>query len=1148
MSSASTPVADQPARIPPLRGDIAIIGMSALFPGAPNLAVYWQNIVSKVDAISDVPPEAWDEQIFYDPQSTETHRVYCKRGGYLGPIARFNPLAHGIVPLAVEGGEPDQWLALQLAEDALLDAGYAERIDVRQRTAVIIGKGTYINRGNMSLLQHGLMVEQVIQVLRPLHPELTEQDFEAVRAELKRSLPPLNTDTASALVPNIIAGRIANRLDLMGPSYTVDGACASSLLAIEIAVRDLLTGQCDLALVGGAQVTTPIPILTLFCQLNALSHREQMRAFDAGADGTILGEGIGMVVLKRREDAERDGDRIYAVIKGVGSSSDGRAMSVMAPRLEGEILALQRAYTMAGVDPRTVELIEAHGTATPVGDVTEIRALTEVFGSRNGPFPRTAIGTVKSMIGHCMPAAGIAGLIKATLALYHKTLPPTLNVETPNPKLELERTPFYLNTETRPWIHGDRTTPRRAGVNAFGFGGINAHVVLEEHPATADVPEQSYHQRWDSEVCLLRAPSLDALLGLIERVQAFLEAHPSCPLKDLAYTLNLTGTDASHRLAVVATSIQDLQQKLARARQRLSDADRAEIKDVRGIYYSSRPLSSQGKLAFLFPGEGSQYINMLADLCIHFPEVRACYDQIDRIYLDHPRRYLPSDVIFPCPAFSKADRAAAAQRLWKMDAAIEAVLTANNALFTLLTRLGIRPDLMLGHSTGEYAALRASGVIDLDDEAAYARFLHTLNQNYELKVAQDGVPRAALLAIGASREQVEAMIEQVGNSLHVAMDNCLHQTVVAADVETIEKVADLAGSQGLIHETLLFDRAYHTPLFAPYARQFLDMFAYLPMRAPTTELYSCTTMGAYPHDPAAIRQLALVDHWVRPVEFTKTIQSLYEAGVRIFVEVGPKGNLTAFVDDILGDSAYLAVPANLSRRSGIASLNHMVGMLAVHGVAMHLEYLYERRAPRIVPIFDGSGDGRRTRRPDVTRTLATGWPVMSLSDELTNRLRRAAPAGSRDIAAQQLEAEPGDRSSDSPLPGVVAGSVAAAGTQQPGLTDMNGQFGARDSGVEQASPPAGSPIVDGPAEQQDSVAGQPSAPGALVAREAVTAYTPLSGARRPGAAQAMHAYLSTMDQFIATQDALMQSYVQSAQARRDRRNRIDGADETAVRP
>ncbi len=361
MSSASTPVADQPARIPPLRGDIAIIGMSALFPGAPNLAVYWQNIVSKVDAISDVPPEAWDEQIFYDPQSTETHRVYCKRGGYLGPIARFNPLAHGIVPLAVEGGEPDQWLALQLAEDALLDAGYAERIDVRQRTAVIIGKGTYINRGNMSLLQHGLMVEQVIQVLRPLHPELTEQDFEAVRAELKRSLPPLNTDTASALVPNIIAGRIANRLDLMGPSYTVDGACASSLLAIEIAVRDLLTGQCDLALVGGAQVTTPIPILTLFCQLNALSHREQMRAFDAGADGTILGEGIGMVVLKRREDAERDGDRIYAVIKGVGSSSDGRAMSVMAPRLEGEMLALQRAYTMAGVDPRTVELIEAHG-------------------------------------------------------------------------------------------------------------------------------------------------------------------------------------------------------------------------------------------------------------------------------------------------------------------------------------------------------------------------------------------------------------------------------------------------------------------------------------------------------------------------------------------------------------------------------------------------------------------------------------------------------------------------------------------------------------------------------------------------------------------------------------------------------------------
>ncbi|MCB0233552.1 MAG: polyketide synthase, partial [Anaerolineae bacterium] len=273
------------------------------------------------------------------------------------------------------------------------------------------------------------------QVLQSLHPEYGDDEMRLVRDELKRKLPPFDAATAPGLVPNIAAGRIANRLDLMGPSYTVDAACASSLIAVEIALRDLLTGRYDLALVGGAQVTTPIPILTLFSQLGALSHQEQIRPFDEGADGTILSEGIGMLVLKREQDALRDGDRIYAVIKGVGSSSDGRAMSVLTPRLEGEVLALHMAYENAGIDPATVGLIEAHGTGTLVGDATEIEALTTVFGQRQGQVPHCALGTVKSMIGHTMPAAGVAGIIKAALALHHKVLPPTIHCENPNPKL-----------------------------------------------------------------------------------------------------------------------------------------------------------------------------------------------------------------------------------------------------------------------------------------------------------------------------------------------------------------------------------------------------------------------------------------------------------------------------------------------------------------------------------------------------------------------------------------------------------------------------------------------------------------------------------------------------------------------------------------
>ena len=476
MGPAGSPWTDRFAR----DTDIAIIGMACLFPGAPDLATYWSNIVGAVDCVTDPPADAWETEIFYDPESKGNDRVYCKKGGYLGALTSFDPLEHGVVPLAVQGGEPDQWLALRVAREALADAGYDDEIPERERTAVILGKGTYLNRGNLSVVQHGKVVDQTLQIIKALHPEYTAQDIDLLKKEFKKLLPPFTPDTVPGLIPNIIAGRIANRLDLMGPSYTVDGACASSLLAVDMAARDLVNGQLDLALVGGSHVVTPVQVLMLFCQLGALSRREQIRPFDKDADGTILGEGIGMLVLKRLADARRDQNRVYAVIKGVGISSDGRGLSVMAPRIEGEVLALRRAYEKANVSPKTVGLIEAHGTGTPVGDATEVEALTQVFGARNGGAPWCGLGSVKSMIGHLMPAAGSAGLIKTALALHHKVLPPTLHCEEPNPDLDLDRGPFFVSVEARPWIHGSREAPRRAGVNSFGFGGINAHAILEE--------------------------------------------------------------------------------------------------------------------------------------------------------------------------------------------------------------------------------------------------------------------------------------------------------------------------------------------------------------------------------------------------------------------------------------------------------------------------------------------------------------------------------------------------------------------------------------------------------------------------------------------------------------------------------------------
>ncbi len=991
---------------------VAITGMACIFPGAPDLASYWRNILSQIDAITEPPPGSWDPQVFYDPTSRANDRTYCKRGGYIGDLAQFQPLDFGIMPANVDGGEPDQWLALQVARAALADAGYSGSPGEYVRAEVILGKGTYINRGNMTVGYHGFIVEQVLQVLKNLHPEYSAADIDAIKQEMKAGLPPFSADTAPALIGNIIAGRIANRLDLMGPAFTVDAACASALVAADIAIHDLLSRKCDLALVGGVNVHTPLPTFILFCQLGALSRREQIRPFDKDADGTILGEGLGMVVLKRLEDAERDQDRIYAVIRGVGTASDGRALHVMAPRVEGEEMALRLAYEMAGVPPSSVGLIEAHGTATPVGDAVEIQALSRVFGERCGLLPSCAIGSVKSMIGHTMPAAGIAGMIKTALALYHRVLPPTLHCDEPNPALELEKTPFYVNAQTRPWIHG-AATPRRAGVNAFGFGGINGHVLLEEYSGN----EQAGGGEplpWETEVCILEGASRRDLLEQAERVQGYLQHVGQGSLKNLAYTLSEELQGKSYRLAIVAASLEDLGQKLTRAQSRLAGPQCQQIKDNRGIYFFEEPLARLGKLAFLFPGEGAQYENMLLDLCLYFPEVRRCFDLHDRAFAGHPRDYVPSDYIFPRSIASEAERRVVQHRLWQIDGAIEAVLIANRAMWALMSGLQIRADAMLGHSTGEYSAMFASGMIRLDDESSYIRAILASHATHARLGAEYPVAEAALVAIAADAATVRSIVQQTDTELHIAMENCPHQNIVVGSRPAVEQVVEQLRQRGLIYEFLPFDRPYHTPMFAPYAeragREFLSRH---PLSAPNIEVYSCTTAAPYPTSPAEIEEI-FVAHWVRPVLFQQTIERMYADGVRIFVEVGPRGNLTAFVDDILRGSPHLAMPSNVARRSGITQLNHLVGVLAAQGIPVNLQHLYARRNPRRVRWdFDGPEDKAKHSVPP--RKILLGTPELRVAP----RHPGAVPPQPQPVASRLLRS----REDRDPPPAIIAATV-----------------------------------------------------------------------------------------------------------------------------
>lgn len=960
------------------QSEIAITGMACLFPGAPNLRAYWQNIIGKVDAVSDAP-EDWNAKLFYDPDATDGERTYCKKGGFLGDLAQFDPLQFGVMPNSIDGSEPAHFLALRVAHEALVDAGYEKQLPEGAGVEVILGRAASVNRGHLSGLQYALILDQTLAILKQLHPEYTEKELETVKKELRKSLPPTGVEVIPGLVTNIITGRIANRFDFMGSNYTVDAACASSLIAVEIAMQDLRSGKCDVAVVGGVQASTPAPILMMFCQLSALSKQSKIRPFDKDADGTLLGEGVGMMVLKRREDAEARGDRIYAILKGVSSSSDGRAVGLLAPRVEGEELALRRAYQQTGISPKSIGLLEAHGTGTLVGDAAEIEAIARVFGTRaESDLPSCALGSVKSMISHLIPAAGIASLIKTALSLYHRVLPPTLNVENPHP--DLEKTCCYMNTETRPWVHAQET-PRRAGVNAFGFGGINAHAILEEYPIDP-TNYTVYQHQWPTEVCILQGESRADLVRECERIERFVAASSGLELKDIAYSLNCKLSPETVRLSIVATSISDLGEKLGRARRSLQDLKCTEIKDPAGIYYSDHPLGREGKLAFVFPGEGSQYANMLSDLSIHFPLVRTWFDIIDRTFQQKHSKLLPSQVLFPPPLMTPTPEMEA--RLWDMDMGPATIFAANQALFSLLFCMGIHPQATVGHSTGEYSALLGCGAIRWvhSGEDQLIDSMHTLNNIYEHCSNAELIPMGSLLVVsGGEPDLAFSALKSNGNGLYVAMDNCPHQTILFGSDDAVRNAAAFLRRKGAVCSELPFGRAYHTPLFEPFTQQVASFFSNLTIVDPLCDGYSCATATKFPRDPEQIRSLA-VSQWAQTVRFRETIQAMHDDGVRTFLEVGPRGNLTAFIDDILSTKQHLAIPVDVRHRPGTTQLNHALGLLAAHGFSMYLHYLYLHRAPKELSL-EASAPSHEKRKASRTVKIAMGLPVMKLSDGFT---------------------------------------------------------------------------------------------------------------------------------------------------------------------
>lgn len=920
---------------------IAIIGIGSLFPQAHNTQDYWDNILRKIDCIIDVPPSRWSIEDYYDPNPAAPDKSYCKRGAFI-PDIDFDPMEFGLPPNILEVTDVSQLISLVVAKAALEDAGYGEERGFNhENTGVIlgvVGMASKLFTPLMTRLQYPVW-EKVLR-----SAGVSEADTARIIEKIKLAYVGWEENAFPGAIGNVIAGRIANRFNLGGTNCVIDAACASSLAAIRMAVSELIQGRMDMMITGGVDTDNTINTYMCFSKTPAFSKGDRVRPFDAESDGMMVGEGLGMVVLKRLEDAERDGDRIYAVIKAIGTSSDGRFKSIYAPRPSGQALALRRAYEEAGFSPATVGLIEAHGTGTNAGDPAEFQGLNEVFSENNPRKQYIALGSVKSQIAHTKAAAGAASLIKTALALHHKVLPPTINVTRPNPKFDIENTPFYINTEARPWIRAKNGAPRRAGVSSFGFGGTNFHLVLEEYSADHQGP---YRLNTVAQPVLLAAGDVRQLQAAcrdaLQQLQGDQAAANFDSLARASRDLEIPTEFA--RVGFVAESPEEARQLLQICIDSLGEKGNLESwEHPKSIYYRRSGVDPQGKVVALFSGQGSQYLEMGRELAVNFPVMREAFGEMDALFTADGLEPLSSRV-YPKPVFDDAEREALSEALTRTEHAQPAIGTVSVGLYKLLQQAGFQPDFTAGHSFGELTALWAAGVLD---DADYFKLAKARGK----AMSPPDDPNFDAGTMAAVKGDVEKIREALKDDSDVTLANwnSNDQVVIAGSKPAMERAQQRLNEQGFKTIPLPVSAAFHTPLVGHAQKPFAEALRSVTFNPPKVRVYSNSTAQPHSSDPETIRTL-MADHILNPVLFKDEIENIYAEGGSIFVEFGPKNVLTRLVENILEGRPYIAVALNASaKKDSDRQLREAVVALRVAGLKLRNfdPYIADRpqKAPR----------------------------------------------------------------------------------------------------------------------------------------------------------------------------------------------------------
>lgn len=868
--------------------DVAVVGMAGIFPGAKNLEEYWKNIITGKNCITEVPDERWNKELFFNPDTRDTDFVCSKWGGFI-PFVDFDPLEFGITPQSLASIEPVQLLSLLVAKRAMRDAGYEQLSEVdAENTSVMFGV-----EGATELASSYGMRAGAKQALGEL-PE-----------DMKKALPRLNEDSFPGVLSNVVAGRIANRLNLGGRNYTVDAACASSFAALDVGYYELATGRSDMVLIGGADFHNGLNDFLMFNSTYALSRKGYSASFDAESDGIALGEGIGVVVLKRLEDAERDGNKIYAVIKGIGGSSDGKSLGLTAPNRKGQIRALERAYQCAGILPSEVGMLEAHGTGTVVGDRTELAALTDMFLDSGAVSGQTYLGSVKTQIGHTKCAAGIAGLIRAVMSVNQGIIPPTIHLNKPNAFYNPKVSPFLFNTRSGLW----NDEKRIAGISAFGFGGTNFHTVIENY--RPEVASATSLPAWPAELFIFRGADKNAAMMEMNKVKELMAVNDTVALKNIAYTLAV-GSKEPAQLIIVAENNEDLLDKMAIAE---------EGKPATGVYYRN-PV--EGKVAFLFSGQGSQRVNMARDLFVAFPPLRKL--------LAKNKEY--ERILFPEAIFDEEARKELDKTITDTRNAQPLLGIVDTAIAEFLNNLGIKPDMVAGHSYGELAALCFAGAFDQEN-------LPSLSKKRAQSILDAvGDDQGKMIAVSIPKYELDELLKGEKEVWAVNF-NSTKQTVLAGSTPGMKAFTEKLTAANVAYKELNVACAFHSPLLAKSKELYAAVLKDVKFDKPTIPVWSNTTAELYPEQAGKIKE-RLSEHLVKPVLFSEQITNMYADGARVFVEAGPGRVLIGLAQTTLGNEVA-TIQTEAGDKEGISFMLQALGRYIATGRELDFEKLFEDR-------------------------------------------------------------------------------------------------------------------------------------------------------------------------------------------------------------